>query len=416
MLAFAVFVLAATSGTTPRPFVDFTEIRPIDGVRGPGLYRVLVDDELWRDSRSPRRLGDVRIVGPRQTEVPWTMRPAPAVELPQPTPARLTQRTAPDGSLAVVADLGRPGQMHNHLRLQTTGSFVRTARVEGSDDGLTWRLLAEGALVFRLADAPPPNTHLEVSHRADAGRFVRLTLEPGPAATVTGLEVQLVAPGQPQQSTVSLKAEKSESDPATRTTRVWMTVEGSPEDEGVPIESLTFDVIGEPFERRAIVSAYERGVWKPIGSGVLWRPDPARVAGGVQDVMTISVERTRAKRFLVTVDDDERPLIIERATGAHRTDEIVFRAAEAGQHVLYVGSAMAPPPPLMLGRIDGPITDAHLRPLEPNPSFGRVAEKPVELPKSGKGTWAILAGVTLLAGAAVALHGRWRRRRRARPR
>jgi len=409
--------LLGTAGGKPARFAELSHAAGVAGVSRPGLYRLPVDDELWRHSRASEPLADVRIAGPGDQELPWLVRDEPAALPPQPRAVSVVVAQLPDGSTTITLDLGDDPPPHDRVRVASgPGDFVRPVRVEAAADGQSFRTLADGAIVYRLDGKPAPNQLLVAAHPSDRSRFVRVVMGRGAgAARFTGAEA-LAAPRIGWRST-GLVVSRTQSDPATRTTRLWLDEKLGLDDEALPIQALTLDVRGTGFLRRAVVSAQLAGAWRPVGSGILYRPEPQRAVGGTQEALRIALAPVRARHFLVEIaDGKEPPLRIPRGFGDRRAEELIFRAERAGPHTLYVGgNPLARRPPLLALTDDKiaetKIADAWLAPLELNARFGRVAPQPPPPPPwSSIATWVILF---ISAAGVVGIAWSYRHRRHA---
>jgi hypothetical protein len=404
-----MLMLLTAPGGAGGPLADFATTATVTGVTAPGWYRLELDDQVWRRSRSPQPLADVRIGGPNGRELPALVRPVSVTAPPQPREGLKTIKTV-DGATVVTLDLGAEPPPHDRVRLDALpGEFVRPVRVEVSTDGSTWHLIASGGIVYQLRSRPPPHSQLVVDHPQDRSRFVRVTVGAGETpARIVGArafarldQAELVKP-------VALAVERSHSDPGSSTTEVWLVEQLKPGEMPLPVEAVVFAAPGAGFSRRVTVSVDGN----PIGSGLLYRPRPEDALGGAQQSMRISVTPTRALRFVAEIDNDGAgPLPVARAFGDVGTREIVFHAGVPGMYTLYVGAATAgPPTPPLHAPPDGEITEVHAGPLEPNPLFGNVPKHLVEpIKRHHPWRWiALMLGVGA-AGLAFVLRRKLRR-------
>jgi hypothetical protein len=384
------------------PFSEFAHSAQVTGVSAPGSYRVDVEETLWRHSRSARSLADVQVAGPGDEALPLEVRPVTSPVPPQPRAAHVETIPAVDGSTTITLDLGASPPQHDEVRLVASGGdFVRPVRVETSDDGLSFAVMATGGVVYRLGDAPAPNAQLAVRYPPSRARLVRITVAAG-ATPARFVDARPAARARTTLETrnLVLRTSRSQSDPTTRTTRVWLDDPAPREQSALPADAVTFDAPTVGFTRRATVSAWVDGVWRPIGSGVLHRPAVTETLGGTQESLRIAIQPVRSRRFVVRIDDEgERPLRIQRAFAERRARELVFVAHKAGPHMLYVGAATASTPARAIA-LAGRVHEAQLGPVEPNPRFGKVASLSPSPRQHTLRTW-ILA--ILIAAGVIAL-------------
>ncbi len=385
-----------------RPFRDE---RAIAGVTAPGLWAFEVDAALFRESlAAPGTLADVRIAGPRGDEVTWALRDVAAGEPEATFPVVvLDPAVFPDGSVRAVLDLGRAGERHGEIRLMLDGDdFLRIVRIETSDDGRRYGVVAEGARVWAVRGVPEAR-RTWVRHPQSDARWTRVTLLPGA--------------GQPPRISGATLARPVDLAPVTRS----LDVAGPPRRSadgrtslydldlgaaGLPVTALELAIDGAGFERPARTWASADGShWAPAGGGLLWRALPGAPAPGEREGLRLDAA-SEGRRFLrVEVHDgDAPPLAIRGARLLWRAREIALSAGEAGPHALYVGAASVAAPAYDLGAVlaRSPGTAAgraELGGAVPNPSHAEISP---ELPFTERHRVAIGAGIGLLVAALAA--------------
>ncbi len=378
----ALLLLPATAGATEP--ARYAQQRAIGGVTAPGDYRFDVDVALYGATRSRVGLADLRIAGPNGEEVPfvrrrvWT-RPRYGHRGRVLDPVRL-----PDGSTRVLLDFGRDAPEHERVVLEIDHTdYLRRTRVESSDDGRTFGILAEGGYVFDLATGGPRAVRTWIRYPTTRCRYLRVTLLPGDdrkalrirKATLPPVERE---PARPYERRVALPLS---GPPVTEQGTTVYRLERLP--PGVPLEALDLEVATPEFVRRVTLEAStRREAWFRIGGGVLYRVRQMKSRPPRTDE-ALSLQLVAADRPFVRIlvrDGDNPPLDVRAVSARYPAEEIVFRAAVAGAHTLYVGRAddraprydladllhrgsAAPPQPVELGA------------LLPNP---RYADAPAE--------------------------------------
>ncbi|MHC4819447.1 MAG: DUF2339 domain-containing protein, partial [Planctomycetota bacterium] len=150
----------------------YTHERAIAGVTAPGDYRLEVDVALYGASRSRSVLADLRIAGPDGGEVPFVLRGV----WQRPTDVHrglvLDPVTLPDGSSQALLDFGSDVTVHARVNLEIDHTdYLRRTRVESSENGRTFGLLAEGGYVFNVATGGPRAVRTWISYPATRARY-----------------------------------------------------------------------------------------------------------------------------------------------------------------------------------------------------------------------------------------------------
>ncbi|HTN51809.1 MAG TPA: DUF2339 domain-containing protein, partial [Anaeromyxobacter sp.] len=399
----ALLVLLAAGLAFPARALDpspFRVVREIGGVERAGLHALEVDPVLLRESRAPgATLGDVRIRDAGGAEVPWALRLVGGEPAERTVEGKVIDPVVlPDGAVRAVVDLGPSPPRHGELRLDLEGKeFLRAVRLEVSDDGRRYGLLAEGARVWSIAGGGDAR-RTAVRHPLSEARYARVTLLPG-AGDPPRIVGARAAPGdapEPSYRTLPAQALPAKRSPDGRETLLDLDL-GAP---GLPVESLALEVATPAFERRVRVLAGPDGAhWTPVGGGVVWRALPGE-AGAAAEGLRLAAEGG-GRRFLrlAIADGDSPPLQVTAVHPGWRPRELVFQAAAAGAHQLLVGADVARPAYDLAGLLArngaAPAAPARLGPERPNPAFHEGAPA---LPFSERHRGALAAGLAVLLG------------------
>jgi hypothetical protein len=277
------------------------------------------------------------------------------------------------------------GTLHCRVDLRITGeTFLRRARVETGESPESLGMVAEGPFVYRIRQEGGQVEHLAIPYpRSEASR-VRITLVPeGPDPTqrLTITEGWFSCPpvggGEAPVERVPLAIESTIRDEAAKATVVTLDAGA----EGLPIEALWLDVATPELSRRVEVHATTyREVWPPAGGGMVYRIAPR--PGVVLESMRVPMRPTRKRWVRLTVHDgDSAPLEIRGVQAEVRARELIFRAAAAGEHRLYVGDRAATAPYYDLAailereqRAEAPRA-VTLGPVEANPRLGQESAR-----------------------------------------
>ena len=403
---------------------ELAELRPIDGIEAPGFYRVEIDPEIYRHSRSTvAPLGDLRIAGPDGQEVPYLVRAVPVAAPEVLHEATLVDPVVqPDGLAQAVLDLGRPGLKHSQVRLVLVDAaseggpppndYLRHTRVEVSTDEVHFSPLAEGGRIYRIRAGGTPTSplasHLTVDYPLSDARYVRITVLPGADGQrlrIGAAEVAYVTPAsQPLTRQLPVPRDLRPREMRAGTSELVFDL-GAP---GVPVSSLVLDVATAAFERRAVVwASTHNAYWTEVGGGWLYRTPAA--AGAVMESLVLPVTGTRKRYLRLTIDDgDDPPLEVRAAKVEYLADELVLHARAAGPHTLYLGSERLGPPHYDLAAVltragDAPLSlrPARLGSRSENPRHGQGEAGPRPLSERYRTV------VVLVVASVVALLALW---------
>jgi hypothetical protein len=380
---------------------SFSHTAEISGVSARGLYRLEAGVPLLRKSRTEDTLADVRIVGPNGDEVPYSVRSPSPERPPKHRASMLDPTTFPDGGVRATFDLGVLPIRHGVAELDIDGEeFLRQALVEVSDDDKEFAPIQEGRVVYRASHGARPAEELELVYPPSSSRYVRITLSPGTGDIVgfAGAEFSSSTPRAHDVQRFELAVVRTDRDPSEKTTTVTLDAA----EPGVPIERIAFEPeSGNNFQRLAeVLAANDTVHWAPVSSGFIYRL-PTQSGTRIESI-ELAVERSKKRYFAFRVHDgDEGPLGCRSATAEYTPEEIVFRAASAGPHRLYVGSEKTPRPSYDFapGGGDEPPKEASISALVENPDFETPLAQQTFSQKHGS-YFAIAVGVIVMGVAA----------------
>ena len=333
---------------------------------GAGLWRFEVPIALYRASAADG-LADLRLEGAGGEEVPWIVRSASPVESGRAVAARVLDPVVlPDGAARAVLDLGPQAARHGEVRLELVGvEFLRRARVESSEDGRAFGVLAEGGRVWAIRGEPRARGDA-LRYPTSRARFLRVTLLPGGGTVrISGARVAL-PPAAPERRTAGATLLSVAREDGKRTA-VDVDLGG----RAPPGATLRLQTGAAAFERTVRVFVREGEAFQPAGCGVVWRaPEAAPDAREHLEVPLASGAVGRVR--LVLEDGDALPLDVTGAALAWSPEEVVFRASAAGAHRALAGALGAGRPAYdlaaVLARSPGAVPgEAGLGPFAPNP-------------------------------------------------
>lgn len=384
LIAFLGVVGDARADGLAASFGSYAQRRSLTGIDARGDYALAVDLDLTRESLSDQLLADVRIAGPDGFEVPYfveeTGAPRPAAVMA----ARMLDQSVPsEGPVSATwaideAIEGRATHCRITLSLEGEG-FLRRARLETGEAPDAMTTIAEQAYVYRIRHAGVVVEDAVVTYPPSIASLVRVTLLPdGPGARVAirGGEVSCTQPLAEQPvELVPLVIESTTRDPTARAT--ILTLDAG--DRGLPIRALLLDVRTAEYSRRVDVEATNyRSLWPAAGEALVYRIEPR--SGVVLSSARVPLAAVRKRYYRVRIaDGDSRSIDVAGVKGEVRARRLVLRAATAGEHVLYVGDALAQAPQYDLADIlhrhhgDATLRVAAIGPAVANPDFGVAA-------------------------------------------
>ena len=302
-----------------------------------GLVRFSLPAETL-DAARPN-LEDVRVIDSAGREVPYIIdRPLPQPESAvrpkefhaqiEGTMTRLNLVTGTKAALRAIS-LEAPGG----------GEFTKPVRVEGSQDGQSWRPLAEHEPVFRM---PGGASNLRISIPDGAWAFLRLTIDDSRSAPVpfTGAELNtgaLSAPTEPMA--VSIKS-RDENPGVTRLSLNLGAMNLTP-------ASVHLDTPEPLFARTVTVAVPQIGegdiTEKILTSTVIYRMD---VGGKTESRLDIAIDRPVEARELVLLiaNGDSPPLTTTGIRAERRAVYVMFSSAQAGRYALLMGNSQCAAP------------------------------------------------------------------------
>ena len=188
----AVLVLAAFGLHADANRQEWRQIQPIE-VSVPGLIKAQLPAETLGALRPDA--ADLRLLDPVGAEVGWLLeRPLRFTPDAPVRQAKAFQSNLKPRATVLLLETGTTLPIAG-LGLETgTGSFLKPARVEGSDDGQSWQLVADGLPVYQRYQG---ETHLQLTFPPHRWARMRVTLDDARTEPVlfTGARLQVVPSG-----------------------------------------------------------------------------------------------------------------------------------------------------------------------------------------------------------------------------
>jgi hypothetical protein len=339
-------------------------------------------------ARSQADLRDLRLLDGEGHEHPFVVDAVVAQTAPESWAGRLVdaRREAGRSSLWVV-DLGESRRFES-IDLEIPGQdFAKGLRVEGSEDGQSWRVLREDAGVFdRIFGSRVHHTRIDLPVTASA-RFLRFSAADRRSAPVEVHGCTVFRRGQTEGTEWTRPVAVTKLAGAAGVSRYRLDVA-----PGFPVEAFDLDADDPAFHRSVkILELTESGgrhEERPLGQAVLYR---LRIPGELSaEAVALPVRRAEAGSLVLEVEDgDSPPLHGIRLIARGAAARLLFPATDDARLTLYYGNEATRPPvydlDLLKQRLTGVgVRVAELGPEQQNPSF-RAAPPLAFVPTTGAG-------------------------------
>ena len=328
-----IFASGAAYGLTPNQW----QFRQTIEVQAPGLVEMNLPMETIDVARPD--LSDLRIIDRGEKEVPFlidqsipraesTVRPKDFHAEIIPLETRLLITTGTDLATAGIT-----------LETPAGTNFIKSVRVEGSNDQKNWRTLTSGNPVFSMANGA---RRLRVQLPEGKWQFLRVVVddtrtEPLPWTGARLIIAGTTAPTKPVPVTIKSRDENSGM------TRLGLDLAAA----NLRIASIRIGTSEPVFTRTVTVATPELSEEKlheqTLSSAVLYRVD---LNGKIEAHLDIPIEKQVYGRELVLLIDngDSPPLAVSEVTAERRITRMLFFAPGAGSYNLLSGNSQCDPP------------------------------------------------------------------------
>ena len=303
-----------------------------------GMVRAELPPETLDAARSG--LEDLRVLDAAGNEVPFL------IERPEPrcgaTLAPKTFRSSVDSenqTTTIFIETAATEPLVGVTLETPSVSFLKPVRVEGSNDGETWREITTGQPIFRQPGGAE-NQRLTLDN--EVWQFLRLTLDDRRSQPVPFTGARLHTPGVPAPSNAVAITIKSR-DESPGITRLGLDLGAA----NLPLASLRIET-PEPLFTRDVTFAVpevsgESICERSLGHAVIYR---VGIEGKSEAHLEIPVEKQIRSRELILLirNEDSPPLAVTGVSAEQRITRVVFFAREPGQFLLLTGNGQCPAP------------------------------------------------------------------------
>lgn len=410
-IAALVIVSALTA-----PGIETTAWRyqqPFD-IAGAGPVRVALPLETL--DRLQPDLRDLRIVDAKGAELPYAALELPKARAAYETtasvrrPVSLQINSAKKEITAIIATETNAPLDSVELRIADTADYMLPARVEISDDGDVWRVVATGRAIFRRNQGGRYNAVVQntLSLNRSRAAFVRVTIAVGDTpVAITDAELRSIretaAREAPAGVIAQARIEKTENvDDAT-----MLTVDLGA--ANLTLTELAFD-IDDPLFVRAVTIASGGATDEVVARNkAIYRAD---FGGGTHAESTsVAINRVTvtARRIVVKIANGDSPALRVRGVSVkYQPAFVAFNPAAERRHVFLSSNALARAPRYDIAAFsdklaDMPQSEIRVDALVETPGY-RVPEPPGEPSQLASNAlfWAALAVVVVVLLVVVA--------------
>lgn len=337
-------------------------------VSAPGLMKLSLPVETLDAARAA--LEDLRLYDNVGNEQPYLIQ--------RPTPADRVIRSAASFNVSLKArttfltvETGLTQPLDSVTLESPANSFIKAVQIESSDDGQSWKAVAQGQPIFRQ-----PNGASQLRLAVPVARYpwLRLTVDDQRSQPIpfTGARVYAAASEPTPSESVPVTISERHENPGE--TRLTLNLGAA----NLDIASLQLDTI-EPLFTRQVTLAVPQVSEDAIHEQTLAHDTLYRVAlEGQISVADLSVSlesQVRSRElFLLIKNQDSPPLSITAVRAERRPVYLVFLARQAGAHHLLTGNTRCTAPRYDLASLSAnfkatTITPLKLSPLADNPDY-----------------------------------------------
>ena len=334
-------------------------------VAAPGITRLDLPPATI-DASQPS-FADLRLLSPDGVETPWLA--------DSPRPPVITEvaaddfRATLDGRTTVLTASQRAGLIEAITLESPARGFLKSARIDGSNDGTTWTPMAAGEVIFRQADG---SQRLRLPVSRNAWPHLRVTIDDARSAPVafTGLQLTpvLERPKVTEQKASIVQRENSAGE-----SRLVVSLGA----KNLHLAEITLEVADALFSRACAVSIQlpaPEGLTaeRKLASGTIYRVLGENRQSTANLVIPLHMQ-VAADNVVVTIHNgDSPPLEVHGVVVTRYPDHLLFFAARAGTWKLLTGNRQAAAPRYDLTPLRTELTRTPGNNLSPGPLVAKA--------------------------------------------
>jgi hypothetical protein len=368
-----------------------------------GLVKIVLPVETL-DAARPA-LEDLRLYDDEKNEIPYVIeRFVPTQEIVQ--NAKSFQVSLNSDNTIITLETGVAQSLDAVTLESPAKDFIKAVRVEGSDDGVRWLILAQRQPIFRQPDGA---SHMQIPLPEVTSKWLRLTVDDrrSQPIPVTGALLHLTRGRTPPGILFSATIVERDENPGE--TRIALSLGAA----NLSVASVVLDT-PEPLFMREVSFAYPKVSEDSISEQIIGQNAVYRVAAvegqTASENMSVPLETLVPSRelFLLIKNGDSPPLRISSVRVERHPIYLVFFARHPGAYHLLTGNAHCDPPrydlaALRMNLSDLAVSSINIPPPSANPDF-RASEVLPDIDVTGAtldvSAWGFRKPVNIASGGA----------------
>ena len=340
----------------------------------PGLIRLNVSPETMNIALP--QLADLRLLSPSGLESPYVIE-WPVADSPREVSPLAFKASLTDQSTVLEIETGTTTAIEAVSLESPAASFIKAARIEGSNDGAQWHELAANEVLFRQSGGAG---RLRIPFASGSWRSLRITVDdkrnnPVPFTAARLLLTGTKAATLPHAVTIEAREEKPQQ------TKLTLNLGAA----NITLAALRFAVGDAVFSRRVTLSYLRdnngQTVENSIGNADIYRV----TADGLSTASLVIplLHTVPTARVIVTIQNgDSPPLNITGIEAERYPVSLMFSASETGPWKLISGNATAIAPHYDLLELKQYLGKAGVTSLKPGELIANANYKaPATLPE-----------------------------------
>ncbi len=335
---------------------------------------------------------DLRLVDAQGTEIPYQLVER-GLQSRAAYDARLFDVAVVPGEYNILSlDLGESGHLHNRIEMEVSyeGDYLRSVKIEGSDDNQTWMLLGEDKL-FRVGKDLVKN-YLE--YPECSFRYLRLNIQTGGEKTllVKNARVLWESAGQNGSSrSIPVNVLDLQNNSKDKSTDIIIDLGSG----SYQVESLLMEINGRNFKRTVqCLESVDQKDWALIGEGQIM--DYQWDNYSYQN-HRIKVGKMCQRYIKLRIFNQDSPALDIKEFDVKAFTPQIIADLQPGQYVLWYGNRLAKAPAYDLGKFSVMIDKDSLPVVYPaGEELNSAYNEPLE-PWTERNKWLLNVAVTAAA-------------------